>query len=1086
MWSHWIADSGATAHMTDQRQAFSKFEPFLSFSSYPVKGIGGTKLFAHGQGSIDIFTTVSGVRKKVTIKNVLFVPNLGASLISITAATSNGMAVIFSGEKVIFSRLNKIEMTGSRVDKLYLMDIEVHTEHQNNQEETAYVADPKKSTIEIWHQRLAHLNYKTILEMSSLDLADGLSLPRECSIPEDICHGCAYGKMQRKSFTTGRSRATYIGQLIHSDLCGPMQTPSLTGARYFLLFTDDYSGWRQVYFLRQKSETPDKFKEYVTLLRSETSNFVHALRTDNGGEYCSINFRGWLSKKGIRHESSAPHCPEQNGVAERANRTVVEAARSLIHAKGLPIKFWAEAVACAVYTLNRVPSKASKSTPHQIWHKAKPDLTNLRVFGSTAFVHIPAAERRKIDPKSVKCIFIGYCSTQKAHRFWDPVACKVKVSRDAIFDENRQFDFFHPVANPIEGEPNLDNPPICNEMETASSIPPIHNEKESTQSNQSGMYMAPPETNHPSEDLLQPPEPAPLATQKRVHFHPSANPMSEDTMSIPATPPEEPNVRRSRRLQGHKALHSQMASHDSPYEPSSYADAISSPDAPLWKAAMLEEYQSLIKNDTWTLRKLPQDRNTIKTRWVFTVKPSSFGNPPRYKARMVAKGFTQRPGIDYSETFSPVVKMDSLRTILSLSAARNLDMTQLDVKTAFLYGEISEEIYLNQPEGFVTPGKEREVCKLNKCIYGLKQASRVWNQHFNKFLQDFGLNPSASDPCVYSYQQGEEFTIVAIWVDDGLVCSNNKESTTRILQYLSTHFEMRFGVVDYFVGLKITRDWNKMSVYLSQPEYINKVIHRFNMEECQPKSLPADPNSRLMSKNKSSPEENTDGENFPYREAVGSLIYLAVTSRPDISYAVNQVAQHSENPNRSHWAAVKRIISYLKGTSKLGIKFDGRCSKTITGFTDADYAGDLDTRRSTTGFVFLLNSGPVSWSSRRQPCVSLSTTEAEFIAASETVKEAIWLKRLLTEIGNNGDKPIPILCDNDSTIKLVKNNQFHQRTKHIEVRHYFVREKQEAGEIEVSYVPTQDNLADIFTKPLPNPRFCDLRARLGITEVPHI
>jgi hypothetical protein len=201
----------------------------------------------------------------VTIKNVLFVPNLGASLISITAATSNGMTVIFSGEKVIFSRLNKIEMTGSRVDKLYLMDIEVHTEHQNNQEETAHVADPKKSTIEIWHQRLAHLNYKTILEMSSLDLADGLSLPRECSIPEDICHGCAYGKMQRKSFTT-----------------------------------DDYSGWRQVYFLRHKSVTPDKFKEYVTLLRSETSNFVHVLRTDNGGEYCSINFREWLTKKGIR------------------------------------------------------------------------------------------------------------------------------------------------------------------------------------------------------------------------------------------------------------------------------------------------------------------------------------------------------------------------------------------------------------------------------------------------------------------------------------------------------------------------------------------------------------------------------------------------------------------------------------------------------------------------------------------------------------------------------------------------------------------------------------------------------------------
>ena len=295
---------------------------------------------------------------------------------------------------------------------------------------------------------------------------------------------------------------------------------------------------------------------------------------------------------------------------------------------------------------------------------------------------------------------------------------------------------------------------------------------------------------------------------------------------------------------------------------------------------------------------LPTNRTTIKTRWVFKVKPSVNGNPPRYKARMVAKGFTQRPGIDYNETFSPVVKMDSLRTILSLSAARNLDMTQLDVKPAFLYGEINEKIYLNQPEGFIIPGKEREVCKLNKCIYGLKQASRVWNKHFNKFLQDFGLNPSVSDPCVYSCQQGEEFTIMAIWVDDGLICSNNKESATRILQYLNTHFEMRSGVVDYFVGLKITRDWSKMTVYLSQPEYINKIIHKFHMEECQPKSLPADPNSRLVTNKKPLLEENAEKESFPYREAVGSLIYLAVTSRPDIAYAVNQVAQHSENPNK--------------------------------------------------------------------------------------------------------------------------------------------------------------------------------------------
>lgn len=391
--------------------------------------------------------------------------------------------------------------------------------------------------------------------------------------------------------------------------------------------------------------------------------------------------------------------------------------------------------------------------------------------------------------------------------------------------------------------------------------------------------------------------------------------------------------------------------------------------------------------------------------------------------------------------------MDSLITILSLSAARNMDMTQLDVKTAFLYEESNEDIYLNQPEGFIIPGKEREVWKLNKCIYGLWQASRVWKKHFNNFLKDFGMNPSALDPCVYSCQQGEELSIMAVWVDDGIICSNKKESTTGILQHLSAHFKMRSSVLDYFVGLKVTEIGAGLACIYRNPTTSTRSSTDSTWKSVSQKFCRQIPILAWWRRKTHHRKKKADGETSPYREAVGSLIYLAVPSRPDIFYVVNQVAHHSENPNRSRWTAVKRIISYLKGTTQLGIQFDGRWSKVITGFTDADYAGDPDTRRSTTGFVFLLNGGLVSWSTPRQPCVSLSTTEAEFIAASETVKEAIWLKRLLTEIDNNGDKPIPILCDNESTIKLMKNNRFRQRTKHIEIRHYFVRENKRSARL---------------------------------------
>lgn len=479
---------------------------------------------------------------------------------------------------------------------------------------------------------------------------------------------------------------------------------------------------------------------------------------------------------------------------------------------------------------------------------------------------------------------------------------------------------------------------------------------------------------------------------------------------------------------------------------------------------------------------LPTGRKTISTRWLFKVKPGVNGEKPRYKARLVAKGFTQRPGIDFNETYAPVVKMDSLRTVISIVAAYDLEMEQLDIKTAFLYGEISEEIFLSQPEGLICPGKENLVCRLNKCLYGLKQAPRVWNQHFDSFLQKFGLKTSAADPCIYFRHRDEEFTIMCIWVDDGLVCSNRKDAISDILKYLSHHFEMRSHPVDHFVGIAVTRDRIENKIYLSQPNYVKKILDKFNMSDCSPKSLPADPNSRLVQQKPTDATEFED-EVTPYREAVGSLLYLTTTTRPDIAYAVSQVAQHSENPNKTHWTAVKRILAYLKGTSRHGLCFTKGSRRPLTGFTDADYAGDVSTRRSTTGSLFLFNDGPISWCSRRQTCVALSTTEAEFVAASETVKEAVWLRRFFKEIGMEIG-PLPIMCDNQSAIRLVKNPEFHQRTKHIDVRYYFIRGSQEADEIDISYVETERQLADILTKPLANPRFIKLREDIGVVAVP--
>lgn len=516
------------------------------------------------------------------------------------------------------------------------------------------------------------------------------------------------------------------------------------------------------------------------------------------------------------------------------------------------------------------------------------------------------------------------------------------------------------------------------------------------------------------------------------------------------------------------------------FEPRDFNEAMSSADGHLWRKAAQEEYDSLIRNETWSLVPLPSNRKAIKSRWVFKVKPALRGSDARHKARLVAKGFSQRRGIDYDETFAPVAKQDTLRVILSFVATLDLELYQLDIKTAFLYGELSEEIYLEQPEGFVALGQEQLYCRLHKCLYGLKQASRVWNRHFDHFLKKFGLIPCQSDPCLYLKQRGEEFMMVVIWVDDGLICLNNLDSITEMVAYLSKNFEMRSSEANHFVGLTITRDRKEKKLYVSQPDYTRKILQRFHMNDCHPVSLPISPGTHL-----SRPTEELSNLRIPFKEAIGSLMYLMISTRPDIAFSVNQVSQFSENPQPDHWKAVKQILSYLNGTLEYGILF-GPNLTSISGYTDSDYAGNIHTRRSTSGFIFMLNGGPVAWSSRRQKCVSLSTTEAEFVAACEAAKECTWLRRLLIEITRKLTLSIPLYCDNMSAIELIMDPKFHNKTKHIDVRYNFIRSQQQSKEIDVKYVPTSKQLADPFTKALSNPRFSEMRSAIGMSSVPAI
>ena len=435
-----------------------------------------------------------------------------------------------------------------------------------------------------------------------------------------------------------------------------------------------------------------------------------------------------------------------------------------------------------------------------------------------------------------------------------------------------------------------------------------------------------------------------------------------------------------------------------------------------------------------------------------------------------------------------MAKHYSLRVIMAIAATRDLEMIQLDVKTAFLYGTLDEEIYMQQPEGFIVPGKEGEVCRLIKSLYGLKQASRVWNIKFNEFLILFGLTRNVADPCIYyrhlrKGEADEEITIFILYVDDGLILSSTKAVLSEMMEFLGKEFDVRSIAPDRFIGIDINRNRIQRTIHLSQPDYVKTVLERFNISNCSILSVPADPSTKLTPQMcPQNEEEKQEMAKIPFMECIESVMHLTHLTRPDIAYAVGQVSRYSQSPGQDYWKALTRILAYLRKTLNYGLLFWGGDDE-LYGYCDADYAGDLGNRRSTSGAVFTLHNGPVSWFSRRQSCVALSTTESEFISAAEGAKEAIWLKRFHSELGAR-TSAMPLRCDNQGAIALIHDPVFHLRTKHIDVRFFFVREAQEQKKVDISYIESENQLADIFTEALAAPRFEKLRERLNICELP--
>jgi len=504
-----------------------------------------------------------------------------------------------------------------------------------------------------------------------------------------------------------------------------------------------------------------------------------------------------------------------------------------------------------------------------------------------------------------------------------------------------------------------------------------------------------------------------------------------------------------------------------PAEPATYAEAIGGEHAAEWGQAMDEEIQSLAKYETWTLEDLPPGAKAIPVKWVYKVKKDATGNIERYKARLVVKGFHQREGIDYTEIYAPVSKYATLRALLAHVAGNDYELHQLDVKTAFLQGELEETVYVQQPPGYEERGDK--VCRLHRALYGLKQAPRAWHQRLKAELESNGFTESAADPGLFIGGKA----LLLVYVDDLLIAAPDAATVDAVKKTLLAAFDARdLGKAEFFLGMRLERQRDARTLKLTQERLAKDLVDKYGLGDAKKKTTPMSVALKL----KASDGDPLDRDTYDYASLVGSLLYLSVCTRPDISYAVGVLSKFMANPTTTHWNAAKAVLRYVAGSIDTGITYGGGgngASDGVYGYCDADYAGDLDTRRSTTGYVFLINGGAVSWASKRQATVAASTTEAEYIAAAAAAKEALWLRTLLRELGAS-QQTVSIYADNQSAMKVISNPITSARSKHIDVAHHLVRERAARGEVAFTYIPTAEMVADALTKALPEPKhtFC--------------
>ncbi|KAJ9542807.1 hypothetical protein OSB04_029313 [Centaurea solstitialis] len=962
---------------------------------------------------------------KVSIKKVLYVEGLSHNIFSASQFCDGYNIVLFSIINCLIINSDGVEIfEGRRFYNLYVVDFPVIDSLQP----VCLFSKATKGESWLWHRRFSHQNFSDISKLANGGLVKGL--PKLTFDRDSLCTACQMGKMRSSHKSKTESSCQSPLEMLHMDLCGPMRIQSISGKKYILVMVDEYSRYTWLEFLRMKSEAPELIIKFIKRIQVLLQLPVRKIRSDNGTEFKNATLDAYLTSVGISHNFSGDYTPQQNGVVERRNRTLVEAARTMLAYSGLPLTFWAKAVSTACFTQNRtIITKRFKKTPCHIINRRVPNVKFFHVFGCRCYILNNRDNLGKFDKKADEGYFLGYSLTSKTFRVYNKRTKMVMETVYVTFDEAVSMTSEHSsselrihsqastttsdsITDPNNSELDLlfmdaflD---ICadNEDPILSRIPrvDIQDVPEPSSVNDSGPSenicstsnsdQAIPVPSNNLDDLAILP-----AQLKWTRAHPLYNVIGDVNDGV-----------KTRSASANYCLYKSFLS---VIEPKNVSQALEDSD---WLLAMQEELLQFKRNKVYRLVPRPQDKSIIKTKWIFRNKKDESGLIVRNKARLVAKGYSQQEGIDYDETFAPVARIESIRIFLAYAAHKNIKVFQMDVKSAFLNGVLHEEVYIEQPEGFVDPDFPDHVCILDKELYGLKQAPRAWHETLTNHLLSKGFKRGTIDTTLFLKKEGDDLLLVQIYVDDIIFGSTNPELCTKFSKIMETEFEMSMmGELNFFLGIQVKQ--NPDGIFINQSKYIKDMLKKFHMTDCSPLKTPM-------------PTGNLLGPNL----------------------------------------AVKRILRYLKGTPEMGLWYPKDSSFELISFTDSDYGGCKLDRKSTSGSCQFLGDKLVSWTSKKQNCVSTSTAEAEYVAVASCCSQVLWMKTQLLDYGYKL-KRVPIYCDSESAIAITSNPVQHSKTKHIDIRYHFIKDNVEKGNIEMFFVQTDYQLADLFTKPLDEKRF---------------